>query len=194
MARDLGIPIAAPGKAISANGWNRMREGVNQFQGLQFGFMSNGGLITRPPNAARGGNSALVLGVIVATIPAASIVVAGSAPDETVAVTHGYTATSAIITKLKTDKTGWEHEVVAGDTRKIGCVNFSFSRLRASTAHPIGALGYVETLSIADVDTEVFVPVNWDLTSLFGHNVAVVQVPYKDPASKEFKLDAEECT
>lgn len=139
------------------------------------------------------GGTTLTIGVFIDTIPAASIVVAGSVPNQTLTITHGYTADAVIIAKKKADGTGWDHEEVDDETRLIGGVNLSFSRLRAAPTTPVAMLGYIESLTIADEPTDVFVPVNWEMRSLHGYVVGDIQVPFKDAASEEFQLNSEPC-
>lgn len=73
MSRDLRIPVASAGEPISATGWNNMRKGVMQHQGVQFGFSSNLGLLTRPPRVV-GTGTAAIYGKIDTAVPAGGIV------------------------------------------------------------------------------------------------------------------------
>jgi hypothetical protein len=141
-------------------------------------------------------DAALAIGIFIDTVPAASIAVGGSDPSYTLTFTHGYTADSVLLLRLKENRTGWEFELDDSDEpKKVGGVNFSFSRLRASQTDPITQLGFVKTLSIEDVDTEVFIPANWDMSSLLGfdQNSDPSQVPYHLYATSEFRLNARPC-
>lgn len=139
------------------------------------------------------GGTKLLLGLFVDTIPAAAYTVSGTTPSFSVTATHGYTADAVIVMRRKDDLTGWEAEPSDTDVLIVGGVNLSQSRLRASVARPVPMLGYLDTLVITDEAFDVFVPVNWDQSSLYGFDFALPQVPYHTEDSAEFILDAEDC-
>lgn len=184
------------GDPILGSHLNQVYRQVKRYSLHPNGFASGTFDLTRP--VMRGGEStALVTGLIFATIPAANYTLSGGLPSIVLAGTHGYTANSVAILTLNDAKTSWILEVdeASGDPLVIGGVNFSNSRARASIADPVLMLGYRDTISIADVDTEVFIPTNWDMSSLFGFDKASdpSQVPYHLMDDKEFRLNAREC-
>lgn len=157
------------------------------------GSFQNSVMTLQAQGGAQGGGTKLLLGLFVKTIDAAVYSVTGTTPAFTVTATPGYEEDAVIVMQRAGDNTGWEAEPSDTDVRVVAGVNLSQSRLRASTARPIPLLGYLDTIAISGDTYDIFVPTNWDQSSLFGFDFALPQIPYHDADSAEFILDAQDC-
>ena len=165
--------------------------------------MSNAFVVTRPRMPDAVAASELVVGIYFDTVPASTRAISGSGPY-TLTGQHGITEDCVLVCRLNDAGTDWEIETLDDDSQRIvDGANFSKSRLRASVTASVDMIGYIANYTKIvegedNEDREVFVPINWDMRSLYGFSKAIggglpSQVPYHLDDDDEFQLSSREC-
>lgn len=192
----LPTPFMRPGQVITAASLNQLAAAASRAS-LQPGQFQNANLAVSAFGARYGetAGTALVLGLIVATVPGMTASVTGTFPDLVATFDHGYAEDAAII--LEETVAGWAIPTFGEyDSLVLHPVaNISGSDLRGSYADPVPMLGYLRELTVGEDSSEevatTFVPANWNMASLPGLS-AGFQVPHQ-LGDKKFVLNAAVC-
>lgn len=181
-----------------------MRTGVMQQQSLQYGFSSNGGILTRAPRPAKGVSTPITYVRILKSVPSFG------RTQDAAEIYYFDTAASAFDwAPLYTNPDAAPEDPDYQIPAKIGIINSGYEPIRASEAIPIGGNG-VDIYSITEAEEgdespepeeslyRYLVLQNvYDLASLTGTELTTIdgepQGPSKPDGSRNFYNDGGPC-
>lgn len=184
------------GDSITATRLNSMSDAIRRSM-LQVGQYQDGqlNLVARSLRRASEAGTQLVAAVIFEEVPPCTVTMAGTYPDFTVTIDHGFLENAGFL--LEETDYGWEVPLVGEyeTIEFIAVANMSRSMLRGSETHPVILLGYVRDILVPGESGEepvsTFVPANWDMSSLELFD-SVSQIPFHT-GNGQFRLDAGGC-